>query len=265
MADTVRLYGDPPYRVVLVHGGPGGAGEMAPLARQLSARIPLMEAMQTRLSIEALIDELRDQVDAHAAAPVVLVGHSWGAWLSLLFAARYPDRAARLILISSGVLEDRYAETLRATQRARLNPDEAAQMARLEAALADPAVADKGALFERYGWLFDKVENYDAEPEPRERIETDPAMFERVWGEASALRTSGELLRQAARVTCPVLAIHGDHDPSPAVGVRDPLARVLIAPFEFVLLQRCGHTPWLERQARGELHHILDRQLAGLR
>jgi pimeloyl-ACP methyl ester carboxylesterase len=209
-----------------------------------------------------LLEELRAQVTAHAEAPAILVGHSWGAWLCLMFAARHPELVRRLVLISSGVLENRYAEQLRATQLARLSPADAAEMTALEATLADPAVSDKGALFERYGLLYDQTENYDAEPEPKDRFETDPSMFDCIWPEAAALRTSGELLRQAAQVACPVLAIHGDYDPSPAAGVREPLARVLNVPFEFVLLKQCGHTPWLERQARDELYAVLARAVA---
>lgn len=66
-----------------------------------------------------------------------------------------------------------------------------------------------------------------------------------MWAEAAALRTSGELLQHAALVKCPVLAMHGDYDPSPADGVSEPLARVLTAPFEFIVLKDCGHTPGL--------------------
>ena len=234
---------------------------MSPLARRLETRLSLIEAMQTEHSIAALIEELSEQIAAHAEAPVVLVGHSWGAWLCLLFAARHPERVARLVLISSGVLEDRYATMLRATQRERLSEAERAEMASLEGMLDDPNVADKVSLFDRYGHLFDKTENYDAEPEPKDRFDTDPAIFDSVWPEAAAMRTSGELLHQAARVACPVLAIHGDYDPSPAEGVREPLARVLTAPFEFIVLKHCGHTPWLERRARDELFAILEREL----
>src|ERR1700679_3478909 len=147
MSDAVRLVGPPPYRVVLVHGGPGGAGEMSPLARSLGHSLSLVEAMQTKLSIASLIDELGEQIAAHAQAPAVLVGHSWGAWLCLLFTARHPEFVERLVLISSGVLEDRYAATLRTTQLARLSDPERTEMAALEARLADPTVSDKGALF----------------------------------------------------------------------------------------------------------------------
>jgi pimeloyl-ACP methyl ester carboxylesterase len=262
MTETVRLHGEPPYRAVLVHGGPGGAGEMSPLARRLGPRLPVVEAMQTKLSIDALVEELRDQIAVHAVTPAILVGHSWGAWLCLLFAARYPEMIERLVLISSGVLEDRYTEDLRTTQSARLTDAERTEMARLQRLLDDPDVPEKGALFSRYGRLFVKTENYDAELEVWDSFETDPAIFNYVWPEAAAMRSNGELLRQASRVTCPVLAVHGDYDPSPAEGVREPLVRVLTAPFEFIVLEKCGHTPWLERHARAELCEILKANLA---
>jgi pimeloyl-ACP methyl ester carboxylesterase len=262
MTESVRLHGEPPYRAVLVHGGPGGAGEMSPLARRLGPRLSVVEAMQTRLSIGALLEELRGQITAHAVTPANLVGHSWGAWLCLLFAARFPEMTRRLVLVSSGVLEDRYVEVLRATQLARLTEAERAEMAALQHLLDDPKVPEKSALFRRHGRLFDKTENYDAEPEAWDPFETNPAIFGRIWPEAAAMRSNGDLLRQASRVTCPVLAIHGDHDPSPAEGVREPLARVLTAPFEFIVLEKCGHTPWLERHARAELCRILEAHLA---
>lgn len=256
---TVRFYGGPPYPVVLVHGGPGGAGEMSPLARRLGQHLSVIEAMQTKLSIAALIEELRDQVGEHAQTPATLIGHSWGAWLCLLFAARYPELSKRLVLISSGVLEDRYAAIMRANQLARLTENERSEMAELNCMLADPQLPDKGALFGRYGHLFDKTENFDVEPDTKDRFATDPAIFSEVWAEAAAMRSSGQLLHQASLVKCPVLAIHGDYDPSPSEGVREPLARVLTARFDFRLLRNCGHTPWLERRARDELHEILEK------
>ena len=57
-----------------------------------------------------------------------------------------------------------------------------------------------------------------------------------------------------------MLAIHGNYDPHAAEGVREPLARVL-ADFRFVLLERCGHLPWIERQAREEFYRLLSDAL----
>jgi len=57
-----------------------------------------------------------------------------------------------------------------------------------------------------------------------------------------------------------VVAIHGDYDPHPAEGVQKPLS-ALIEEFRFVLLKKCGHTPWLERQAQEEFYKVLEEEL----
>ena len=42
-----RIYGDPPYQVALLHGGPGAGGEMAPVARELAGDRGVLEPIQT--------------------------------------------------------------------------------------------------------------------------------------------------------------------------------------------------------------------------
>ena len=61
----------------------------------------------------------------------------------------------------------------------------------------------------------------------------------------------------AEQIECSVVAIHGDHDPHPAAGVEQPLAAILDN-FQFVLLERCGHTPWKEKYAVEEFYRMLD-------
>ena len=74
------------------------------------------------------------------------------------------------------------------------------------------------------------------------------------------MRKTGELLALGENTSCPVVAIHGDHDPHPAEGVEKPLSSVL-ADFGFILLSRCGHSPWQERYARDAFYRALDRVL----
>ncbi|MFO7996195.1 MAG: alpha/beta hydrolase, partial [Dehalococcoidia bacterium] len=71
---------------------------------------------------------------------------------------------------------------------------------------------------------------------------------------------SGQLLEIIRRIKCPVLAIHGDYDPHPAHGVKDPLSRA-IKDFRFVLLEKCGHYPWRERKARDMFYCILNAEI----
>jgi len=87
-------------------------------------------------------------------------------------------------------------------------------------------------------------------------------LYQAVWTEAARLRQTGMLLEYAAAIACPIVAIHGDYDPHPASGVRDPLQRVG-RDVRFVLLRDCGHAPWKERYARDEFYATLRHELTG--
>ena len=78
------------------------------------------------------------------------------------------------------------------------------------------------------------------------------------------MRSSGELLQSGKKIQCRIVAIHGDYDPHPAAGVQEPLTRVL-KDFRFTILARCGHHPWLERQAKDNFYRALRRELSSFR
>ena len=69
-------------------------------------------------------------------------------------------------------------------------------------------------------------------------------------------RTAGA--RQEIR--CPVVAIQGDYDAHPAEGIRKPLSRV-VKDFRFILIEKCGHYPWMERQAKDKFYEILKDEI----
>jgi pimeloyl-ACP methyl ester carboxylesterase len=155
-----------------------------------------------------------------------------------------------------------------------LTEEEKNDWSAIQAALHDPATPGRDNLFRRFGALFGKTDSYepvdpsdveDASHEPLEEIDVEvtraqSGIYQSVWPEAAELRKSGKLLQSGERVRCPVVAIHGDYDPHPTEGVRVPLATV-IGDFKFVLLANCGHTPWIERQARDEFYSVLRREL----
>ena len=85
-------------------------------------------------------------------------------------------------------------------------------------------------------------------------------IFQNVWKQAEQLRKSGELLELAKDIQCPVLAIHGDYDPHPAEGLQKPLS-VLLKDFRFILLPKCGHKPWIERNAKEKFFVILEKEI----
>lgn len=255
-----RIYGSPPYTLAVVHGGPGAAGSMAPVARELGAEWGVLEPLQTEASLDGQVAELRALLLAHARLPVTLVGSSWGAMLSLILAARHPELVARLILVGSGVYDARYAQGIEQTRLERLSEAERREIDALLISLNGPAGAGRDDVLRRLGAIFARADSYDPLPHDDELLEVRFDVFQQVWGEAEALRASGELLELARQVRCPVLAIHGSYDPHPAEGVRAPLAAA-IADFRFVLLEECGHEPWYERRARARFFAILQDEL----
>ncbi|MGB7054354.1 MAG: alpha/beta fold hydrolase, partial [bacterium] len=107
--ESVRKYGKAPYDVAVVHGGPGAPGEMASVARELASEWGVLEPLQTAATLEGQVEELKDILDTHVDRPILLIGYSWGAWLSFIVAARYPSLVKKLILVSSGPFEAKYA------------------------------------------------------------------------------------------------------------------------------------------------------------
>lgn len=257
---NARRYGPPPYGVVLVHGGPGAAGEMAPVARELSQRRGILEPLQTAGSIDGQVSELRAALELNAEPPVVLVGHSWGAWLSFMLAAQHPRLVRKLVLIASGPFEEAWVPLMNGTLERRLTPEEKLLAIEYSRCLEDPACRDRTGIFERFGSLMTRAGAYDpVSPEPS-GVEYRPDIFLSIMKEAVPLRKSGRLLEMGKKIVCPVVAIHGDHDHHPDRGVEEPLSRVL-KDFRFIRLDKCGHYPWNERLARERFYRVLEREL----
>ena len=261
--ENLRMYGKAPYDVVVVHGGPGAAGEMAPVADELSSAGGVLEPLQTAVSLKGQVEELRGVLEESGDPPVTLIGFSWGAWLGFMCAADYPHLVKNLILIGSGPFEEKYAQSIQGVRLNRLSEKENHEVKSLIEIFNNPTVKDKGPAFKRFGALFSKADAYDPilrESNEFETVDYRVDIFLRVSPEAAALRSSGKLLKLGQKIRCPVVAIHGDHDPHPAAGVEKPLSAVL-EDFRFVLLKNCGHKPWIEREARGMFFRILKKEL----
>jgi pimeloyl-ACP methyl ester carboxylesterase len=277
-----RRYGSAPFRVAVIHGGPGVAGEMAAVAEVLCSERGVLEPLQTEGSLWAQVEELKGQLQECSKPPLTLIGFSWGAWLSLILAAQYPHLVSRLVLIGCGPLEEKYVHKIMDTRLSRLGGAEREEAKSILAALEDESLAVDEAknkkmnrAMARMGELFRKTDAFD--PMECRSIQSDLAacgsilpkfgcddsnaqldsdIYQAVWQEASLLRQKGELLDLCKKVQCPVTAIHGDYDPHPPEGVREPLKDVLKS-FRFILLENCGHKPWIEKMARGKFYTIL--------
>jgi pimeloyl-ACP methyl ester carboxylesterase len=257
---NLRKYGTGPFRVAVIHGGPGAPGEMAPVARELSSVWGVLEPLQTATTLEGQLGELKDVLKKNGNLPVTLIGWSWGAWLSSIFAARYPAFVKKIILIGSGPYEEKYALNIMETRLNRLSIEERAEALALMKILDNPAVGDKNTALARFGKLISRADSYDPLPHKSEAIECQYDIHKNVWEQASKLRSSGKLLDYGKKIQCPVVAIHGNYDPHPSQGVRRPLSHVL-KDFRFILLEKCGHQPWIERSCKDRFYNILKSEV----
>jgi pimeloyl-ACP methyl ester carboxylesterase len=253
---SVRKWGHGPYSVAVIHGGPGAPGEVAPVARELSAVTGILEPFQTETTLDGQVQELRLVLVEQGKVPVTLIGFSWGAYLSFLLAARYPALVKKLILVSSPPFEEQYAASITQTRMNRLKKNDQAEAQALLVQLADPVTPNKNEILAKLGTLLAHADTYDPTHAMEEGFHCQYDIFRGVWDEASELRNKQILIQMANAITCPVVAIHGDWDPHPAEGVNDPLKKVL-KDFRFILLEKCGHRPWIERNAAENFYKTL--------
>jgi pimeloyl-ACP methyl ester carboxylesterase len=229
---------------------------MAPVARELSRDFGVLEPLQAARSLEGQVHELKDVLEAAAQLPVKLIGWSWGAMLSYILTAEYPSHVEKLVLVSSGAFEEKYASKIMEIRLSRLTSEEQEEVRSLMKTMDSHTAGQKTDVFARFGELLSKADSYEPLLSDDEVIECQYETFRNVWGEAQKLRESGRLLKYGRQIRCPVVAIHGDYDPHLSEGVREPLTRTL-NDFRFILLRKCGHHPWLEKFARDEFFRVL--------
>jgi pimeloyl-ACP methyl ester carboxylesterase len=168
---------------------------------------------------------LRDLLEALGVDRPVLIGHSDGATIALLYAAAYPERVRAVITEGAHVIMDELTLAgVSALQRAWHEGDLRAELEQLHGAGAE-------ALFR--GWCG-----------------TWLAPARRTWS----------ITERLARIRCPVLAIQGEGDEYGLPAQLDAITRGVAGPAERLFVANCGHDP--HDQAR-EL--VLERMAAFVR
>ena len=254
---NTRKYGQQPYKVAVLHGGPGAPGSMAPVARELGKTLGVIEPLQTKDSLEGQIDELRNQLHAHADLPVTLIGSSWGAVLALFLAAREKEMVRKLILIGSAVFNAESSSRIENIRLNRLTEEERQRHEIIIHDLEQAPAARREQLMKEWGDILFKADVYDPLTDDLEVIEVQYEIFTGVWSDFVALRDRPGYLKSAfSKISIPATIIHGEYDPHPIEGIR-PFLEDCLPEVRFYILPECGHYPWIERRAAGRFFEIL--------
>jgi pimeloyl-ACP methyl ester carboxylesterase len=257
----VRKYGMKPYRVAVLHGGPGAPGYMAPVARELSKKRGILEPLQTRDSLEGQIYELKGQLMDHADLPVVLIGSSWGAVLALFIAAGHKELVSKLVLIGSAVFDRNNSSRIEGIRLGRLSEAERKRYYELTAELENAPAERQNELAEEWGNIFFRTDVYDPLTTDLETLEIQLDLNRKVWSDFAIIRDKPGLLKKKfSKIKIPTLVIHGEYDPHPIEGIR-PFLEECISNTNFHIFPLCGHYPWIERHARESFFEILEKEI----
>lgn len=255
----MRLHGKPPFTAAVIHGGPGACGSLYALAHTLSAGTGVLEPIQSRYEVEALVQELLEQLSPYAhTRQLVVIGHSWGAWLSLLAAERRPDFFKHLVLIGCPPLTPHYAQQIQEKRLENLSLDLAQRYVQALKTLTNGPQSQKPQAMKELDVLCSRADNVcpvDLGPDP-DGLAPDAYAFETVWPQAQTLRENGSLLKTITRLHPPVTLIQGLQDPHPAKGVTEPFS-LCKKHLNVHLLPRCGHSPFAEKYAQKSFYQIM--------
>ena len=242
MTIEVRTYGTHGPEVVVIHGGPGARGTMAPVARGLADSFRVFEPIQRGsgerpLTVGRHIEDLRKVIEAMPSGCPALVGHSWGAMLAL---------AGPIALIGCGTFDTASRGVFRATCEARMDDDLRKQMQHVEMDVSDPAER-----VEQMGSLYARLYAYDPLDAEERQGTFDARAHDETWSDMIRLQVEGVYPAAFSAILSPVVMLHCDYDPHPGRMIYANL-RDYVPQMEYRELLKCGHEPWRETTVREE-------------
>lgn len=273
------IYGEANQEVIiLIHGGPSLYGYMMSLGQELTDSFKVIDYAQRgsvenqnkegdeKLTVEQhLLDlnEIVEQVSKELdSKKVILLGHSWGANLALLYAAKFPKHSSKVICLGTAALSEEMGDLFSENFEARISELEKTKLENINRRLEDSKtdVKTNEIMNERLS-ITGPLYHFDRKTEkllPACKWNFNSFRFsiDSIWD----LIEAGEVPSLLSSIKCPVISIHGDSDVFPADETFSFLERNITS-FEGVLIDKAGHFPWLEKTSREQFYKELNKQL----
>lgn len=207
--------------------GAGAGGTVGPAVVALDSRgHGESEQPEDGYDTASVVRDLLPALDALGLSRVVVVGHSWGAWIALALAATHPERVLAAVAVDGGFASLRASDVPRSELRSRLEPPRLALPPE-----EVPRVLRSGAL---QPWWSPDVEDAllpiwgvgeDGLARPRLPFQLHMQVVDGLL--------DGDTDGVLARVTCPAWVVSCEAAPrSPASGSRSSWAADKAAGFE---------------------------------
>jgi proline iminopeptidase len=184
------------------------------------------------------IDDL-EAVRTHLKADKIdLLGHSWGGYLVMAYAARHPQRIRHLVTVDSGA--PKWSDTVYLFKDIFPEGQERADGVAFGDALGDPAATD-ASLREYFTWLFYSPEKRDAFIAQANTKVFTKSVNESVEHDVQRFDLNPEI----RKFKFPTLVITGRYDINVAPSVAYKMHKA-IPGSKFVVFERSGHLPFFE-------------------
>lgn len=252
------LTGSPP--LLVLHGGPGANHEyLLPQMLALSdeyemvfydqrgggqSKTPTVDPITWRTQV----DDLAAVADELIQDPLTVIGYSWGGLLAMLYATtvardRVGRAPVRLVLIDPASPTVEFRRQFEA-EFARRQASEWIQTHR--AALSASGLRERDPAAYRQRGFELSVAGYFADPANASEL-TPFRVTSRVQQSIWESLGDYDLLPELRALRMPTLVVHGRQDPIP-VASSEAVADALKA--DLVVLDDCGHVPYVEQPAR---------------
>lgn len=247
-------------KLIVLHGGPGAHHDyQLPQMLHLAERYDVIFYDQRGggrsrsddrepVGWRAHVADLAAVVREFNLDPLSIVGYSWGGLLAVLYALEAADDGSlpapsRLVLIDPAPLTWKYRQQFEA-EFARRQRGPAIQRMRDELAQSGLRDSDPDA-WRQANFELD-VAGYLAHPENARNL-TPFRIVGRIQQSVWESLGDYDLIPRLGKIGCPALVVHGRDDPIPVESSIEG-ARAMNA--RLVLLDDCGHVPYVEQPAR---------------
>ncbi|TDW14854.1 alpha/beta fold hydrolase [Kribbella kalugense] len=239
--------------VVILHGGPGLWDDYAVLAEMIDDLTVVHRFdqrgcgrsdpsdTQTMARLAQDIDELRAYWGHER---IVVLGHSFGASLALMYAASYGDQVAGVVYLDGVGIGD-WRTPCQAEQERRMTVEQRERLDDLSE--RRPRTPAEETEFRVLSWFTDYADREQAMAWAYESASVDlPINFaaNRALAKETHGWPDGYVASLAATIQAPITFIHGEGDPRPASAVRELADHAPNHAFE--LIPNAGHSPWRE-------------------
>lgn len=202
------------------------------------------------MSIDKYVEDLEALRVHLKLSKLIIVGHSWGAMLGFAYAAKYPDKLDRLILLGPGGITSAFFTYFESNIQMRLHEEDKEEAQKSTVREGGLKAIIPGYFFSRERGLFMK-----SLLDSTLMNKNQSAIYRLTIKSYTA--TQANRVKEIRKYKNPVYIIQGRQDPIGESTVYE--TREVLPQTKFTFIEDCGHFPWLEEEkAVTEFYQLLN-------